>query len=53
MNNDRFQSYKHQQKERQQIKQENTHTGADSSSVNNIPLKSDYQHCNIICYYTP
>ena len=27
-------------------KQENTHTGADSSSVNNIPL-SDYQHCNI------
>ena len=31
-------------------KQENTHTGADSSSVNNIPLLSDYQHCNIICY---
>ena len=30
--------------------QENTHTGADSSSVNNIPLLSDYQHCNIICY---
>ena len=25
-------------------KQENTHTGADSSSVNNIPLLSDYQH---------
>ena len=32
------------------IKQESTHTGADSSSVNNIPLLSDYQHCNIICY---
>ena len=31
-------------------KQENTHKGADSSSVNNIPLLSDYQHCNIICY---
>ena len=32
------------------LKQENTHTGADSSFVNNIPLLSDYQHCNIICY---
>ena len=32
-------------------KQENTHTGADSSSVNNIPLLSDYQQCNIICYW--
>ena len=35
---------------REEIKQENTHTEADSSSVNNIPLLSDYQHCNIICY---
>ena len=35
---------------RRTSKQENTHTGADSSSVNNIPLLSDYQHCNIICY---
>ena len=36
--------------EARKIKQENTHTGADSSSVNNIPLLFDYQHCNIICY---
>ena len=36
--------------EKRIFKQENTHTGTDSSSVNNIPLLSDYQHCNIICY---